>query len=137
MGDFVPSWLVCGGRLFRVCRVSIRSCRSSVPSFIVGFGESWCQCVGVVGLEDVKETMVEDVIVAALVGLSRRQSNGVHGEDFAHLSLDLVRDSLKDKVPETLAMRAEEVKDTLAASMSWLPGYVRGHGYPVIREKLD
>ena len=60
-----------------------------------------------------KEAMVEDVIVAALVGLSRRQSNGVHGEDFAHLSLDLVRDSLKDKVPEALATRAEEVKDTL------------------------
>jgi Ca2+-binding EF-hand superfamily protein len=60
-----------------------------------------------------KEAMVEDVILAALVGLSRRQSNGVHGEDFAHLSLDLVRDSLKDTVPEALATRAEEVKDTL------------------------
>ncbi len=82
MGDFVPSWLVCGGRLFRVCRVSIRSCRSSVPSFIVGFGESWCQCVGVVGLEDVKETM------------------------------DIWLDCC------------------------CFDGYVRGQGYPVIREKL-
>ena len=60
-----------------------------------------------------KEAMVEDIILAALVGLSRRQSNGVHGEEFADLSLDLVRDSLKDKVPEALATRAEEVKDTL------------------------
>ncbi len=60
-----------------------------------------------------KEAMVEDVILAALVGLSRRQSNSVHGEDFAHLSLDLVRDSLKDKVPEALATCAEQVKDTL------------------------
>ncbi len=39
---FVPSWLVCGGRLPRACRVSIVSCKSSVPLFVSGFGESWC-----------------------------------------------------------------------------------------------
>jgi hypothetical protein len=32
------------------------SCKSSVPSFVVGFGESFL-CVGVLGLEDVKEAM--------------------------------------------------------------------------------
>ncbi len=42
MGDVVPSRLVCGGRLSRVCRVSIMSCKVSVPLFVVGFGESWC-----------------------------------------------------------------------------------------------
>ena len=42
MGDLFPSWLVSRGRLPRACRVSIVSCRSFVPSCVVGFGGSWC-----------------------------------------------------------------------------------------------
>ncbi len=57
-----------------------------------------------------KEAMVEDVILATLVRLSKRESNG---EDLAHLSVDLVRDAVKDKVPEALAKRAEEVRDMI------------------------
>ena len=105
-----------------------RACKVSVPSkgiSEVALKRIFCQLdrdnSGKISLEELtkatevarhfyKESMVEDVILATLVRLSKRESNG---EDLAHLSLDLVCDALKDKVPEALAKRAEEVRDML------------------------
>ena len=105
-----------------------RACKASVPRKGISEGalkSIFCQLDrdnrGMISLEDLtkatevarhfyKEAMVEDVILATLVQLSKRESNG---EDLAHLSFDLVRGAVKDKVPEALAKRAEEVRDML------------------------